>query len=343
MTGSSTKSRLLPAAVLAAVAALATGAQAVAVNLATPLLPASWEWAKNPVVMWLAAAGLTALTAVLAVMAVRRSTADSALEAVKAGLVLRNNFGFQKVFGLHHDATDAGRRSSTIRWALTFDAENSGDRLVSLVDIEPNFPAQIAEAGHRVKLVRTRAAGSMTVFDSVSDWAEGNRIKHRAEQSDYYFKRKHGLPIHLPSGMRKIVVFEQEFELRFDGVPMTFSDTSEMSTWLGVYLHLGAVEAGFTPKGFKIPTTITTTAGAFTRDITYMLAVAGARLPMPLPEVIDDIMHNRRLGDLGEPIPRKPVNGAAELPPVARWLSRHGPIGPEGSRPWHHRRSTPTS
>ncbi|MFE2758081.1 hypothetical protein ACFXGA_39385, partial [Actinosynnema sp. NPDC059335] len=42
-----------------------------------------------------------------------------------------------------------------------------------------------------------------------------------------------------------------------------------------------------------------------------------------------------------------PAVGAAisqfsELPPVARWLSRHGPIGPEGSRPWHHRRSTPT-
>ncbi|MFT7835806.1 BTAD domain-containing putative transcriptional regulator [Saccharothrix sp. BKS2] len=34
---------------------------------------------------------------------------------------------------------------------------------------------------------------------------------------------------------------------------------------------------------------------------------------------------------------------ALELPPVARSLSRHGPTGSEGSRPWHHRRSTPTS
>ncbi|MBP2477565.1 hypothetical protein JOF53_006437 [Crossiella equi] len=38
-----------------------------------------------------------------------------------------------------------------------------------------------------------------------------------------------------------------------------------------------------------------------------------------------------------------PPKSSREVPPVARRLSRHGPIGPEGSRPWQHRRSTPTS
>jgi hypothetical protein len=40
---------------------------------------------------------------------------------------------------------------------------------------------------------------------------------------------------------------------------------------------------------------------------------------------------------------RNRVIQAMRVPPIARRLSRHGPIGPEGSRPWHHRRSTPTS
>ncbi|MEV7046157.1 hypothetical protein [Amycolatopsis sp. NPDC051061] len=290
--------------ILVGVSAAVAGAQAVAINIATSLVPKSWVWATNPLLVWLLACGLTVSAAGMGIIAMRSSQREQIRQEIsylKDRFIIRHNFNIQGPFVLERDQSKWPTPSSSIRWALMYELENSGDRLISLLDVELEFPIQKLNGKHDTQLVRTASADRLTVFENLSAWAKAGEIKDRNEQSDYYFEREQDLPIHLQPGSRRIVVFEQEFELRVAGRALAFENDEQLGLCLAGYFQLIDTPGVILPKVFLIPTTIRTLNGEFSRDIAHFLAVVGTRIIFPDPGKLKSLLSTRKLGHLGQP------------------------------------------
>lgn len=283
------------AALIPAGLAVLTAAQAVAINVATSLLPKSWDWASKPVLAW-SIVGVLIAVAVFLLIASNRA----ALHDDYRNLTVRDEFLIQPTMILHSKYGEQSG-SSAIRWFTPLAVDNAGDRVISMSDIEPIFPERRGEARvlPRLQLVRRSRAGHAIALSGIAEWADGQRIEDEVERSNFWFARRREFPLLLQPGSRLLLLVEHEYEFRLNGQVMTFEDDSKMAEVLAAYLDLYDEEAGrITAQAVYLKCRIDTGRGSTIRELPFLLTVPGSALRMPGPEETDQVLHDRQLGDM---------------------------------------------
>ncbi len=250
--------------------AVATTIQAIAVNRASTLLPTSWTWASDPTVVWLVVVGAVLVTLGLA-WALRRAEVVAARRADRRALDVRTEYAFQTTFGVHEPP------SSAIRWKPMFQLLYSGARVLTIHDIVPFGPPRIANESREIRFVRTRASQYYRTYPTFGSLAEA----HASGTVDDFY-RVESWPLVLVPGQRMRVVVEHEYEMRLDGVPMSFASADEALQVFGPYFDLSQLEDGRYGIGqVLMPTRIVCADDIWEVDVPYLIMPIGATLLLP--------------------------------------------------------------
>jgi hypothetical protein len=294
---SSNKNWLLPT--VTAGLAIISAVQAIAINVATSLVPQSWTWAGNPVLVWVAVVILSALAVLLGVVASKRSHAADAPGEQDEQLQIRNEIIHQSVMSLHFSLDETSGRTSKIRWATALTVQNTGERLVSIRAILPEFPKRPGPGRLVFQLIRRATSEKPYVFATALEWLEASKIVDGSERADYFLARRQIFPVSIQPGASIFLLFEHELELEVSGRVGTFRNNEEMAGILGGYLDL--YDESFSqirPKVYAIPCRVETTRCEFYRDVPILISVPGAAIYMPPKSELMRVLSERSLGDL---------------------------------------------
>lgn len=250
--------------------AVVTLLQAVAIDRASTLLPASWTWASDPAIVWPVVVVAMLSTLGLA-RALRQTNAVAARLADRHALDIRTEYAFQATLGVHEPP------SSAIRWKPMFQLSYSGARVLTVHDIVPLGPPQIINGSSEIRFVRTRASEYYRAYPNYGSLAEA----HDDGTVDD-FSRVEQWPLLLVPGQRVRIVAEQEYEMRLDGAPMSFVSSEEALQVFGPYFDLNQLEDGSYGIGeILLPTRIVCADDVWEVDVSYLIMPIGATLIVP--------------------------------------------------------------
>jgi hypothetical protein len=254
---------------LASIAAVALVLQALAINAVGTLFPKGWSWTRDARTMWIL---LAALTIIILALARLQSLARSRARVLEdlANLSIKNEMGLQSVLYIYKPP------SVRIRWTLTYAINYSGNHVLEIYDLAPEFPERIANGVLRFQLAIKERSERFVLFPSFADLTRVDGIRPEFDQSNAEFELSHDWPLLLKPGDKVHLRRSLEYVLLVDGKPVTISSDQVLMDLLGPYLGMEEDEDGTRRiTSLWLPTIVATPAGQFRREIAYLVSPAG--------------------------------------------------------------------
>lgn len=197
--------------------------------------------------------------------------------ADRRALDVSTEFAFQATIGVHRPP------SSRIRWTPMFHLLYTGSRILTILDIIPMGPTQIAEDERPVTFQRTARSSKYRAYDTFGALAEAQE-----ENAETDLRHVEEWPLVLMPGQRLRVAAEHEYAIGVGDEPVSFDSDEETLPWLAAYFHLESIEEGYKPSSVLLPTRIVCTDDVWEINVPYLILPVGSTLLLPSEEEIEE-------------------------------------------------------
>jgi hypothetical protein len=201
----------------------------------------------------------------------------SARLADRSALHVSTELAFQATIGVHRPP------SSRIRWTPVFQLLYTGSRILTILDIIPMGPTQIAEDGRPVTFLRTARSSKYRAYDTFGALAEAQE-----ENAETDLRHVEEWPLVLMPGQRLRVAVEHEYAIQLGDEPVTFDSDEDTLPWLAAYFHLESIDDGYKPSSVLLPTRIVCTDDVWEINVPYLILPVGSTILLPSEEEIEE-------------------------------------------------------
>ena len=195
--------------------------------------------------------------------------------ADRAALDIRTEFAFQATIGVHRPP------SSRLRWTPVFHLLYTGSRILTILDIIPLGPTQIAQDGRPATFVRTARSSNYRTYATFGQLAEAQQASSQPDM-----RNLEEWPLVLMPGQRLRLVVQHEYAIQLGEEPVSFESDEATLPWLAAYFHLEAAGESYKPGSVLLPTRIVCTDDVWETNVPYLILPVGSTLEMPSDEEI---------------------------------------------------------